>query len=116
VKQMQAGQANSKGAELPSTLAARLTPAMRDALGHPLRRQILRLLQAADSPAGAAELAVRMRCAVSVVSYHAQVLETCSTVAPDGTAYSASEAVDGEVAAVLRATRQIDDRLSSKLS
>jgi enamine deaminase RidA (YjgF/YER057c/UK114 family) len=92
-------------------LAARLSPELRDALGHPLRRQILRLLQGADAPCDAAGLATRLRCGVSLASYHARVLEACRSVAPDGPAYSTAVVADQQVLAILRATRRIDDRL-----
>jgi hypothetical protein len=114
-----APQAEIKVEKLPSQLAAQLSPTAQDALGHPLRRQILRALNEsgqARSP-GEIALATLPRASVSVISYHAQVLETCDSVAITGTRqvpggvarlYVSKVAGDEQVAAVLQATRGLD--------
>lgn len=114
-----APQAEIKAEKLPSQLAAQLSPMARDALGHPLRRQILRTLNDSNEPRSPSEIATATlpRASVSVVSYHAQVLETCDSVAMTGTRqvpggiarlYASKVADDEQVAAVLQATRGLD--------
>lgn len=114
-----APQAEIKDEKLPSQLAAQLTPSTRDALGHPVRRQILRALNESSEPRSPSEIATTAlpHASVSVVSYHAQVLETCDSVAMTGTRqvhgtvallYASKVAGDEQVAAVLQATRGHD--------
>jgi DNA-binding transcriptional ArsR family regulator len=64
---------------LPAELAARLTPPLEHALNHPLRREILRALNRTGQPHDAAELVAESRHAtnVTLVNYHAAVLERC---------------------------------------
>jgi DNA-binding transcriptional ArsR family regulator len=105
--------------KLPSQLVAQLSPTTRDALGHPLRRQILRTLNESAEPRSPSEIAATTlpHASVSVVSYHAQVLELCGSVAMSGTRqarggaarlYASKVAGDEQVAAVLQATRGLD--------
>jgi DNA-binding transcriptional ArsR family regulator len=105
--------------KLPSQLAAQLPPSTRDALGHPVRRQILRALNESGEPRSPSEIAATAlpNASVSVISYHAQVLETCDSVAMTGTRqvhgsvarlYASKVAGDEQVAAVLQATRGLD--------
>jgi DNA-binding transcriptional ArsR family regulator len=114
-----AAQAETKVEGLPPQLAAQLTAPTRDALGHPLRRQILRTLNESSEPRSPGEIAVTAlpHASVSVVSYHAQVLESCDSVAMTGTRevrgtvaplYASKVAGDEQVAAVLQATRGLD--------
>jgi DNA-binding transcriptional ArsR family regulator len=114
-----APQAEIKAEKLPSQLAAHLSPMARDALSHPMRRQILRALNGSSEPRSPSEIATAAlpQAGVSVVSYHAQVLETCGSVAmtgirqvPGGVArlYASKVAGDEQVAAVLQATRGLD--------
>jgi DNA-binding transcriptional ArsR family regulator len=114
-----APQAEIKAEKLPSQIAAQLSPAARDALGHPLRRQILRTLNESSEPRTPGEIATATlpHASVSVVSYHAQVLETRDSVAMTGTRqvpggvarlYASKVAGDEQVAAVLHATRGLD--------
>jgi hypothetical protein len=114
-----APEAEIKVEKLPSQLAAQLTATTRDALGHPVRRQILRALSESTQPRSPSEIATAAlpHASVSVVSYHAQVLETCDSVAMIGTRqvhgsvaclYASKVAGDEQVAAVLQATRGLD--------
>jgi hypothetical protein len=114
-----APQAETKAKTLPSQLAAQLSPRARDALGHPLRRQILRALNASSEPRSPSEIATTTlpSASISVVSYHAQVLEACDSIAMAGTRqvpggiarlYASKVAGDEQVAAVLQATRGLD--------
>jgi DNA-binding transcriptional ArsR family regulator len=114
-----APQAEIKAEKLPSQIAAQLSPTARDALGHPVRRQILRALNDSREPRSPGEIATETlpHASVSVVSYHAQVLESCDSVAMTGTRqvrggidrlYASKVAGDEQVAAVLQATRRLD--------
>jgi DNA-binding transcriptional ArsR family regulator len=110
-------EANAEG--LPSQLAAQLAPETRDALAHPLRRQILRTLNDSAEPHSPSEIAAMAlpHASVSVISYHAQVLEGYGSIAMSGTRqthgsvtrlYSSKVAGDEQVVAVLQATRGLD--------
>jgi DNA-binding transcriptional ArsR family regulator len=114
-----APQAEIKAEGLPPQLAAQLPASTRDALGHPARRQILRALNESSGPRSPGEIATAVlpHASVSVVSYHARVLETCDSVAMTGTRqvhgsvtrlYASKVADDEQVAAVLQATRGLD--------
>ena len=114
-----APQAENKIEKLPSQLAAQLSPTARDALGHPVRRQILRALNESSKPRSPSEIATATlpQASVSVVSYHAQVLETCDSVEMTGTRqiaggvarlYASKVAGDEQVAAILQVTRGLD--------
>jgi DNA-binding transcriptional ArsR family regulator len=116
-----APRAEIKAEKLPSQLAAQLSPTARDALDHPVRRQILRTLNQSSEPRSPSEIATATlpHASVSVVSYHARVLETCDSVAIAGTRevdgdtaclYASKVAGDEQVAAVLQATRGLDRR------
>jgi DNA-binding transcriptional ArsR family regulator len=110
---------HSKARNLSPELAAQLPPKARDALGHPFRRQILRTLNESDGPRSPSEIAATTlpRASVSVISYHAQVLEGCGSVTISGSRpvqggvarlYASTVAGDEQVVAVLQATRQLD--------
>jgi DNA-binding transcriptional ArsR family regulator len=109
-----APQAPIKVEDLPSQLTAQLSARTRDALGHPLRRQILRTLNASASARGPGELAAAAlpQTSLSVIGYHAQVLESCGAIALAGLSdhggvsplYASRVAADEGVAAVLQAT------------
>jgi DNA-binding transcriptional ArsR family regulator len=104
---------------LAERLAADLDPALRDALDSPLRRDILRALEARDGIGGAQELSAALPGrTMSTISYHLQVLERAGAVS-DGSAFVAAEGrrlyrseVDGDrqVRSVLRATERWDRR------
>jgi DNA-binding transcriptional ArsR family regulator len=113
-----APQAEIRAEKLSSQLSAQLSATTRDALGHPLRRQILRTLNESAEPRSPSEIAATTpHVSTSVVSYHAQVLEVCGSVAMSGTRqvrggvarlYASKVADDEQVAAVLQATRGLD--------
>jgi DNA-binding transcriptional ArsR family regulator len=114
-----APQAAIKAEQLPPQLAAQLNPATRDALGHPVRRQILRVLNESSEPRSPGEIATTILpdTSVGVVNYHARVLQACDSIALTGTRqlggsiallYASKVAGDEQVAAVLRATRELD--------
>ena len=114
-----APQAETKAEPLPSQFADQLSATARDALGHPVRRQILRTLNASTEPQSPSEIgAVALpHVNLSVINYHAQVLEVCGSVALSDTRqvsggiarlYASKVADDEQVAAVLQATRGLD--------
>jgi len=114
-----APQAEIKAEKLPSQIAEQLSPTERDALGHPVRRQILRALNESSEPRSPGEIAAVTlpHTGVSVVSYHAQVLENCDSIVMTGTRnahgnvarlYASKVAGDEQIAAVLQATRGLD--------
>lgn len=114
-----APQAQIKDERLPSQLAAQLTPKTRDALGHPLRRQILRTLNESADPRSPSEIAAMIRpsASASLISYHAQVLAGCDSLAVSGgqqgrgdvaRLYASRVGGDEKIAAVLQATRGLD--------
>lgn len=71
---------------LGDELAAILEPKVQDALDHPVRREILRVLHAKGQPCGFMELSGKLRpFARSVVSYHLRVLQGAGAVFVDGT-------------------------------
>lgn len=104
--------------KFPTQLATQLPLRTRDALGHPVRREILRTLNCSAKPRSSSEIATTLAQAnVSVISYHAQVLEGCGSIAvsavrqvPDGLArlYVSTVTDDEQVASVLQITRQAD--------
>lgn len=98
---------------LPARLVAGLEPKLRDALDHPVRRELLRALNRSERPRGIDELAVALPpFGPRRLSYHLQVLRRSGAVASEpgcgpggGHARYASEVFDeGRVLAVLRAT------------
>ncbi|HEX8752392.1 MAG TPA: helix-turn-helix domain-containing protein [Solirubrobacterales bacterium] len=53
---------------------------IRDALGHPLRQELLAMLAASPEGLSLAELARRFpHLAISAISYHLRLLGTCGT-------------------------------------
>ncbi len=114
-----APEAETKAEQLPSQFATQLSATERDALGHPVRRQILRALNASAEPRSPGEIAAVAlpHVNLSVVSYHAQVLEICGSVALADTRqvdggvarlYASRVSGDEQVTAVLQATRGLD--------
>jgi hypothetical protein len=80
--------------DLPPSLAGKLSPELRSALDHRIRRQILRALAESDSTRRSGDLATAIRppASVSVVSYHLQVLQRSGTlVVEDATAAQAGK-------------------------
>ncbi len=105
--------------DLPIKLVAELPPKAQDALNSPLRRQILRTLNECREPRTPGEIAATTTpgATVSVISYHAQVLEGGGCVAVAGIRpvrgglarlYTSRVTGNEQVAAVLRATRRHD--------
>jgi DNA-binding transcriptional ArsR family regulator len=104
---------------LGDELAAVLEPKVQDALDHPLRREILRVLHAKKQPCGFMELAGKLRpFARSQIIYHLRVLEGAGAVFADGTQpalsgretiYRSALAEDAGALAALEAT-ELPDR------
>jgi DNA-binding transcriptional ArsR family regulator len=88
----------------------------RDALNHPVRRQILRILTASERPLAPAEIVAAglPSASLSTVAYHARVLEGSGGVnrAGDGVPprYTTDLSSSPEVTTLLEATRQADER------
>ena len=104
---------------LGDELAADLEPKVQDALDHPVRREILRVLHAKEQPCGFMELAGKLRpFAHPQVSYHLRVLQGAGAVFADGTqpalsgremVYRSALAEDPGALAALRVT-ELPDR------
>ncbi len=105
--------------KLPLELAELLTPSVEHGLNHPLRREILRALNACDEPRSAGELVTRSlpKTGVTLISYHASVLEGCdvlrvSEVVPGEESffrrYSSNVVDDPQIVAILVATESLD--------
>ena len=108
-----------KSRRLPLELAELLTPPLEHALNHQLRREVLRALNRSDRPRSAAELvtACLPKTSVTLLNYHAAVLERCdlvraieNEVAGDGFSrrYSSNVAEDVQIIAILSATEALD--------
>lgn len=103
---------------LAGELAAALDSPLREALGHPTRRDVLRLLHADRRPRSFAEVSGELRPLDSAeVDYHVRVLESAGCVAVEGTRPSprggerllrSAIAGDDQVRLVLRATQKPD--------
>ena len=104
--------------KLPDLLAATLPPRTQDALDHPVRRQVLRILNSSPRARSPKELAaVLSDVSHGAISYHAQVLESQGSISvvEHGQAgagvtrrYASNLADDARVAVVLDAMRQDD--------
>lgn len=114
-------KADSVAAEdgrLCTQLAARLDPKLKDALDHPVRRELLRTLSRRARACSMVELDGELRgFNRSKLSYHLQVLRQAGTVTSisvgastnDGhVVYASAIDGDGRVKAVLRATERWD--------
>lgn len=111
------------GGGLASELVAALDPRLRDALNHPTRREILRLLHAGGARSVGELVADLSPLSRGEVAYHAQVLEGSECVAADGSRPGPggeerllrSTLADSEQAQlVLRATRRPDHGLRQR--
>jgi DNA-binding transcriptional ArsR family regulator len=86
-----------------------------DALNHPVRRQILRILIDSGRPLAPAEIVAAglPYASLSTVAYHARVLEQSGGVNRSGgeppRRYTTELAADPEVVALLEATRRTDE-------
>jgi len=115
---MDNSRVRSEDGRLDERLAADFDPALRDALDNPLRRDILRTLEARGI-GGVQELAAALPGrTMSAISYHLRVLERAGAVS-DGSAFVTSEGRpvyrsevgrDQRVRNVLRATERWDRR------
>lgn len=105
---------------LPLEFAELLDPPVEHALNHPLRREILRALNHSEGPRSAGEIASQSlpKTAVTLINYHAAVLETCEIVRvtedePNGASfarrYASNVANDPQIAAILGATESLDN-------
>lgn len=95
---------------LADELAAILEPKLQDALNHPTRREILRVLHASEQPCGVTEILGKLPpLKRGEVSYHLQVLQNCGAVA-GAPLYRSSVADDLKARAALRATEREDLR------
>jgi DNA-binding transcriptional ArsR family regulator len=87
----------------------------RDALNHPVRRQILRILIASGRPLAPAEIVAAglPSASLSTVAYHARVLEDSGGVSRSGAGipprYMTDLSANQEVATLLEATRDGDE-------
>jgi DNA-binding transcriptional ArsR family regulator len=103
---------------LSTDLAASLAPPCRDALNHPLRREILRALHSGERAAGASDILGRLSpFSRAEVAYHLQILQRCECVTSRGTRpgpvgrehlYESTIAELAGVADVLLATQGLD--------
>ncbi|MDX6581183.1 MAG: Helix-turn-helix domain [Solirubrobacterales bacterium] len=89
-----------------------------DALNHPVRRQILRILIDSGEPRDSGEIiaAGLPDLSVSAVGYHVRVLESAGMISRDGGAtgdestyrFAATAVDDPEIVAMLESTRDTD--------
>jgi len=87
---------------LSAHLAATLEPKLQDALDHPVRREVLRVLVRGEGSRSVTDLGSELSAfRLSQLSYHLQVLRRSGSVGSE-------VAGDGRVRAVLRATEQWD--------
>jgi DNA-binding transcriptional ArsR family regulator len=103
---------------LADELAVTLEPKLQDALNHPTRREVLRVLHAAERPCGVNEiLGELLSLTRGEVSYHVQVLQLRGSILADGTRPAPRgrevlyrSALEGDAAArsVLQATERSD--------
>lgn len=102
---------------LPARLAATLRPELQDAIGHPVRREILRALNQSGRPRDLVEIGGDLQgLRVGQLSYHLQVLQRSGAVASEPpcaelrsrASYASAVCDDGQVRAILRATEQGD--------
>jgi len=103
---------------LPDHLAARLEPQLRHALDHPLRREVLRVLNGGERSWSVPEIVGMLSgSGVSSVNYHALVLEQSGCAVVTGTRpvhggrqslYASLVAEDARVLSILRATQRRD--------
>jgi DNA-binding HxlR family transcriptional regulator len=102
---------------LAAGLAATLEPQLQDALDHPVRREVVRVLESSRRALCLAELADEIPAGTpKKLSYHLQVLRGSGLISADrspsrpqtGPVEYTCAAVDDAVTAVLEATREWD--------
>lgn len=100
-----------------SELLDALGPEMRDALGHPWRREILRVLHTSRRPRSIGELAIALPpISAARISYHLQALRRNGVVSTGGASavegrhhvYRSLVAADAQALAVLRGRERSD--------
>jgi DNA-binding transcriptional ArsR family regulator len=111
---------------LSARMAAMLEPKLRDALDHPVRRELLRALSQDGRAKNVTELGADLGgFRLSQIGYHLQVLRRSGSVVSTGgpgidrnrPRYASQVAADGQVRAVLRATERWDrERREAALS
>jgi DNA-binding transcriptional ArsR family regulator len=104
---------------LTDKLAVTLEPKLQDALNHPTRRDILRVLRQKESCSGTAILGELPPLKRGEVVYHLQVLQECGAIFVDGAhpatggrdrLYQSGLVDDAKVRGVLRATERQDGK------
>jgi DNA-binding transcriptional ArsR family regulator len=111
----------AKDGRLSAGLASTLEPKLQDALDHPLRREVMRVLNRDPRPRSVGELQAELsRFPAGQLGYHLRVLrEAGIVVAVEGNAAAASGSYvryasgvvgNSQVRAVLRATERWDRR------
>jgi DNA-binding transcriptional ArsR family regulator len=103
---------------LADDLLARLEPKLQDALNHPTRREILRVLHAEERPRSIAELAAALPTLKrGEISYHAQVLSNSGCIELEETRpalrqreqlFRSTVGDSDQAQLILRATQQSD--------
>jgi DNA-binding transcriptional ArsR family regulator len=102
---------------LPAALAANLELKLQDALGHPVRREVLRALHGGDERArSVAEIDAQLPFGPGQLGYHLQVLQRLGAVvskpvsapARRDAEFASGVCGDGRVRSVLRATERWD--------
>jgi len=101
---------------LPAALAASLEPKLQDALGHPVRREVLRALHGGERARSVAEIDAQLPFRAGELGYHLQVLQRLGAVASKPVSAPARRVTelasevggDGRVRSVLRATERWD--------
>ncbi len=100
-------------------LIANLPPEARQALDHPVRRDILRALNDSPTPRSSTEIAAAAgpKASLNVIHYHALVLTEHGSIKVAGTQssrgavtrlYASNVADDQQVTSVLKVSRQLD--------
>lgn len=121
---MSEGQLTADDGRLATDLAATLEPGLQDALNHPTRREILRVLHRVTRPWSVTETLVDLPdLNRGEISYHVQVLVDSACVevvgtrpAPGGTErlFRSSVSGDDQALLVLGATQRSDRKLRQR--
>jgi DNA-binding transcriptional ArsR family regulator len=101
---------------LPAALAVSLEPKLQDALGHPVRREVLRALHGDERACSAAEIDAQLPFRPSQLGYHLRVLQRLGAVVskpasaptPRDPEFASEVHGNGRVRSVLGATERWD--------